>query len=75
MKQIGGEKLKCQHCPKVFDRPGLRRVHEQVISKNESIWSFLSHSRCYSFLVLLIPLGPNQLMVKPIVLPFGLFPM
>ena len=25
-----GEKLKCQHCPKVFDRPGLRRVHEQV---------------------------------------------
>ena len=26
-----GEKLKCQHCPKVFDRPGLRRVHEQVL--------------------------------------------
>ena len=25
-----GQKLKCQHCTKVFDRPGLRRVHEQV---------------------------------------------
>ena len=30
IKHTGG-KLKCQHCPKVFDRPGLRRVHEQVL--------------------------------------------
>ena len=32
-----GQKFKCQHCPKVFDRPGLRRVHEQVESSNITI--------------------------------------
>ena len=36
MKETG-QKFKCQHCPKVFDRPGLRRVHEQVESRNITI--------------------------------------
>ena len=36
MKETG-QKFKCQHCPKVFDRPGLRRVHEQVESSNITI--------------------------------------
>ena len=36
MKETG-QKFKCQHCPKVFDRPGLRRVHEQVESSDITI--------------------------------------
>jgi len=28
-----GEGLKCKFCPKVFERPGLRRVHEQLHTK------------------------------------------
>jgi len=33
MTKHTGEKLKCKYCPKFFDRPGLRRVHEQLHTK------------------------------------------
>lgn len=33
MSKHTGEKLKCKFCPKLFDRPGLRRVHEQLHTK------------------------------------------
>jgi len=33
MSKHTGEQLKCKYCPKLFDRPGLRRVHEQLHTK------------------------------------------
>ena len=42
-----GVKLKCRHCPKVFDRPGLRRVHEQVRSQNQLIKFSFNNLMCY----------------------------
>ena len=33
MTKHTGERLKCKFCPKLFDRPGLRRVHEQLHTK------------------------------------------
>ena len=33
MTKHTGEKLKCKFCPKLFDRPGLKRVHEQLHTK------------------------------------------
>jgi len=33
MTKHTGERLKCKFCPKLFDRAGLRRVHEQLHTK------------------------------------------